>query len=150
MKYGFWAAIAAIFVCVLGVIGCTPSPVSSPNGGNSLSGPVLIEENQVGKPIIVQTGQTLEIRLKGNATTGYEWVETSMDTFSESPCVLERSSSTYQPDQPDKDRVGSGGTYIKNFKAVGKGKARITMQYLRPWEGQTAETKKLTFDISVN
>ena len=148
MKYGFLAAIVLI-LGNFGISGCTPEAVSSSNNGKSLSEPVVIDESNAGKVVIAHAGQIVEIRLKGNATTGYEWVETSMDTFSESPRVLERVASTYQPDKAGKNVVGSGGTSIKQFKAVGKGRARVTMQYLRTWEGQASAAKTLSFDITV-
>ena len=147
MKYWFFAVTAILMSGFFGIVGCEPE--AAPANAKVLTGPVIIDESQAGKVVTASVGQIVEIRLKGNATTGYQWVVASMDTFSVSPSVLEQAGTTYQPDQTDKNIVGSGGTSISKFKAVGKGRAKVTMQYLRSWEGQASAAKKLSFDITV-
>lgn len=150
MKYGLFTAFAVVITGCLGVIGCEPEPVSGNNGAKMPeTGPVIITEDLAGKTSKARVGQTVEIHLKGNPTTGYEWKMISMETFSQSPCVLESLGIAYAPEKSEKPRVGSGGTYIAKFKAAGKGRARVTMQYLRPWEGQESPAKSLSFDITV-
>lgn len=149
MKYGFLAVITAIFAASLGITGCTPEAGTATKNAEAPSTPVIIGEDQAWKVTSVRCGQTVEIRLSANATTGYQWAETSMNTFSNAPVVLERAGTTYLPDKSDKNAVGVGGTYVSKFKAVGKGKVKLTLQYLRPWEGQSSAVKTLSFEITV-
>jgi len=72
-------------------------------------------------------GDTLEIVLKGNPTTGYMWEVASVDTT-----VL---SQVCEPEfRPKSDARGSGGKIIMRFKAVSVGHTLLKLIYHRPFE----------------
>lgn len=75
----------------------------------------------------VKMGESFEIKLAGNPSTGYLW---ALARLPESFFLLNES---YVPDQPIK--VGSGGTYHFTFVAM---KPKIEGDFLffmlRPWE----------------
>ena len=81
----------------------------------------------------VGLGSFVEIRLEGNATTGYLWSPDAAKTSN--PGVL-------GPDGPAEGRyvpaspgcTGSGGSYIIRFVAVNTGEALLSLAYARPWE----------------
>jgi inhibitor of cysteine peptidase len=76
----------------------------------------------------VQTGQTFTITLPANPTTGYQWkLAKELDTR-----VLNEEGHEYQPEKPG--RIGSGGREVWRFRALGTGRAAISMQYVRSWE----------------
>ncbi len=147
MKHWRWVILAAGTECFC-MIGCSEELESHANQF-SLN-PVIINESQAGKSVSVHPGQSVEIKLAANATTGYQWMETSFNTFSSSPAVLERIGSEYHPSQAGNVAVGTGGTYLSKFKAVEKGRVKITLKYIRPWESQTPAAKTLSFEIIVD
>ena len=95
------------------------------------------------KPIEVVVGQKFYITLEANPTTGYKWqLATPMDQR-----VVKFMTSEYIAVEPR--RIGSGGDEIWTFKAVGAGSAKITLQYVRPWEESISPVKTSTFEIKV-
>ena len=77
--------------------------------------------------IDIVVGDTLEIVLKGNPTTGYMWEVASVDTT-----VL---SQVCEPEfRPKSDARGSGGKIIMRFKAVSVGHTLLKLIYHRPFE----------------
>ena len=81
-----------------------------------------------GNPDIwVKVGESFDIKLAGNPTTGYIWALTRL------PENFYLLSENYVPDQPI--LIGSGGTYHFTFVAM---KPKIPGDFLfymlRPWE----------------
>jgi len=90
--------------------------------------PVVLDETKW--EATVDIGTPVEIRLKGNATTGFSWSVAKIEGDS----VKQQGKIHYVPDKGPKGMVGSGGTAIATFKAVKAGKSIITLEYRRPWE----------------
>jgi inhibitor of cysteine peptidase len=75
----------------------------------------------------VNAGESFEIKLTENPTTGYIW---ALAQLPESFYLL---SDSYQPDQPIK--IGSGGTHRFYFVAMKpKIEGNFIFYQLRPWE----------------
>jgi len=91
--------------------------------------------------IDVKSGSYFLIELASNPTTGYSW---SLKGFSR-PGVVEALGSGYAP--PTSGRMGAGGTYVGQFKAIRPGTTRLTLAYARPFEPGSATTQ--TFEITV-
>lgn len=80
-----------------------------------------------GEPIEVQVGQKFTIRMESNPTTGYGWqLSDSLDN----EIIL--VTNTFIP--PDSQLCGAGGHEVWTFKAMHAGRAKISMEYVRPWE----------------
>ncbi len=113
-------ALVSIAVLVLAVSACASGPVPSPT--------LVLDESGNGGMFAVGLGSFVEIRLEGNATTGYLW---SPD-----------AAKTSKPDGPAEGRYdptspgcsGTGGSYIIRFVAVNPGEALLSLAYARPWE----------------
>ena len=88
-------------------------------------------------------GQIGTLELLGNPTTGYAWQCESSD-----PSVLVPVGSTYTA-SPSDGRVGTGGTYRFDFKALKAGDATITCRYYRSWEGQETALRTATYRVTV-
>jgi len=89
-------------------------------------------------------GQTHEISLESNASTGFTWLAHYDDKILE--LVEERyeqpSASSGQP------ALGAAGAQIFVFKALAKGEITVTFEYMRPWESLPPEkTQEYTFSI---
>ncbi|MFH1725215.1 MAG: protease inhibitor I42 family protein [Elusimicrobiota bacterium] len=73
-------------------------------------------------------GERFSVSLESNPTTGYGWrLARPLDGT-----VLELVDSGYE--DPPPGLVGRGGREIWTFKAVGRGRATIELEYTRPWE----------------
>ena len=104
------------------------------------SGPVSLTAADAGKTIELKIGQTLQVSLAGNKTTGYNWVLAPMD-----PALLEQVGD---PDyKPDSSKLGSPGVLTLKFKAATAGQAVLHLDYKRSWEKAAAPDR--TFEVNV-
>jgi predicted secreted protein len=71
--------------------------------------------------------------MKGNATTGYDWVVVSM------PEGLKLVKDWYQSDSADEHIVGAGGTHYFTFSGE-KGTYDVVLDYQRSWVGSEGNT----------
>lgn len=87
----------------------------------------LIVENDNGSLVEIRRGESLQIALAENATTGYRWEIARYDE----DCIEALSSdSSY----PDSGAVGSGGRAIFTFRGSRAGRGEIVLKHRRPWE----------------
>ncbi|RIE07392.1 protease inhibitor I42 family protein [Candidatus Cryosericum odellii] len=89
------------------------------------------------------TGKTFTIALDANATSGYNWTQTTKNTN-----VVEYVDIAYVAVAPGAQVVGGSGTVTFTFKAVGKGTTTISFAYARPWESvPPAQTRTITVTV---
>ena len=82
----------------------------------------------------MQVGDILEISLKGNPTTGYEWKLASANE-----AMLKQVG---KPGFKSKTGlIGSGGTVTMRFEAVGAGETPLKLIYHRPFEKDAPPAK---------
>lgn len=105
-----------------------------------VTGPTQLTEKDAGRTVEMKAGDTLQVTLEGNPTTGYDWERASGDE-----AVLEQlGASTYKADS---DLIGSGGQVTLRFEAVAAGQTTLQLVYHRPWE--TDEPPAETFEVTV-
>ncbi len=96
-------------------------------GGNLIK----LYEVDNGKTIPCSTGDTIEIRLPGNPSTGYTWQTGRMANDE----ILVLTEKTFeQVEAPGRNLVGVPGTYIFRYEVTGRGSEGIQLHYLRTWE----------------
>lgn len=83
------------------------------------------------------------IELPSNRTTGYQWQLTKPVDQD----VVKLVTSSYEPSKSG--RLGAGGTERWTFRAVGKGKTAIALEYRRPWEKTRPALQTRTVSITV-
>ena len=88
---------------------------------------VQLSVDDAGSQVQLTTGQTLEVSLEGNPTTGYGWEVAEVDET-----ILRKLEQ--QDFQPESDLVGAPGIQTLRFEAVGKGQTTLKLVYRRPWE----------------
>ncbi len=98
-----------------------------------------IDEHDAGRDTGLAVGDTLELCLSENPTTGYRWYM----EWSGEP-VSTALDDTYEPSA---DRPGSGGRHCWRFQAVRTGRATLTARSHRHWE--QGESQTLTFAVRV-
>jgi predicted secreted protein len=91
----------------------------------------------------VSTGSVLIVRLASNATTGYQWRGGKPD----SACLKPVGKPTYEP--PNTQMPGAGGTQVFAYSAVKPGRARLSFEYVRPWEKKPVKTYSVSVVIDV-
>jgi inhibitor of cysteine peptidase len=106
----------------------TPSTLSEPTDHTQL--------------ITVKAGETFELVVPSNPSTGYHW-----DTLPELDVnVVEFVGQDYIPEQPIKP--GSGGVDVWTFRAVNAGETTIALGYYPP-DIDTDPEETVTFSIRV-
>ncbi len=97
-----------------------------------------------GSEVTLKVGDTFEISLAGNPTTGYQWM---LMTNTE-PVLDHADDPEYVPDEVDKGVVGSGGTCTFTFEALEEGQVDLELGYMRVWESvPPIETYTLTVSV---
>lgn len=94
-------------------------------------------------PITARVGDQFTLTLPSSPGTGYSWQMLNQPDAK----VLKKTDSGYN--EPEKPMPGKPGTETWSFKAVGKGKQRIEMVYLRPWEKGVTPERKQVFEVNV-
>jgi inhibitor of cysteine peptidase len=139
------AAIAGI-VAALAVAGCSDKQGPQPSPTNSME--VTIDEltNQkfVTRDVTLAVGDTLELTLGSNGSTGYLW---SSDAQIADPAVIRQTSHGIVPSTSE--LPGAPGTEIWTFKALKSGATTIAMDYSRPWEGGEKGTWTFKANVTV-
>jgi inhibitor of cysteine peptidase len=101
-----------------------------------------LDESDNGGTVTLQVGDTVEVVLKGNPTTGFGWMA---DITEEDAGIIQQvGEPTYVSDS---DLIGSGGTYTFTFKALKAGEAVLKLVYRRSWE---TDPPIQTFSVTVN
>ena len=96
-----------------------------------------------GTTVTLHVGDTLEIQLDGNPTTGYGW-EIIPD---ESGVLTVTGDPTYTADS---ELIGSGGTYLFSLTADEAGEADVNLVYSRSWEADVAPASSFTLHVVVH
>ena len=94
----------------------------------------------------VKAGDTFNIQLRSNPTTGYRWQ--LVEPFDKTR--LEKVSNHYQADANPNRMVGVGGTETWTFKALKSGHAEIQLHYIRSWEAQDPSAQVAKYQIKID
>ncbi|HPC36538.1 MAG TPA: protease inhibitor I42 family protein [Candidatus Marinimicrobia bacterium] len=105
---------------------------------------IKISESDTGTKLEMKKGDSLEIVLKANPTTGYRWEVASIDTS-----ILKNTGIEYQADKVPSGVVGSGGKTTMRFIAIKEGETFLQLIYRRPFEKDVPPVKKFELNIVV-
>jgi inhibitor of cysteine peptidase len=128
------------------VLGCatfsttpTPTPPLLPTGETPNPLPEPTDPTQL---IVVSPGQTFDIVLPSNPSTGYRWdLVRELDAN-----LLQRVEQTYIAEQPV--LPGSGGVDVWTFSAIATGETTIELGYYPP-SGDAQPQETVIFSIRV-
>ncbi|MCX7115915.1 MAG: protease inhibitor I42 family protein [Gammaproteobacteria bacterium] len=96
--------------------------------------------------IVAPDATTFEVRLPGNATTGFQW---SVLTYDKT--LLKLNGQTYQAKKTG--LMGSGGEAVFSFTCLKKTRPQSTdvvFSYRRPWEKQAVKSTKVVVVFQKN
>ena len=110
---------------------------------------VSIEEfnnNQhISQMLDVQAGETFEVKLGSNPTTGFQWSEEAQ--ISDTAITIQEGHEFIGPESEPPPPPGTPGQEVWTFKALKKGSSTIYLEYSRPWEG--GEKREWTCTVNV-
>ena len=105
-------------------------------------GKVRLNINDAGRQIELKRGQSFDISLESNPTTGFSWEIAELDEKIVAPSAEAEFT-------PQAERIGAGGVQVFHFRAVGAGQTSLTLVYRRSWEKGVAPQRSYTLDILV-
>ena len=123
--------IIILIVSLLSACGTSASPEKSIR---------QITEADAGRPVELHVGDTLEITLPANPTTGFQWEVSELDSAILRPV----GEQTFEPSS---NAVGSGGQVTLRFEAVGVGQTELKLILHRLFEKDVPPTQ--TFQATV-
>ncbi|WP_169746901.1 protease inhibitor I42 family protein [Edaphobacter aggregans] len=103
---------------------------------------ITVTEQNDGGQVRAQVGDTLELHLAENATTGYRWEPDNLDTHL---FELEEATANYPSGV-----VGSGGDAQFRIKVLAAGSATLRLKYWRRWEGESGVLKRFSVKIDAS
>ena len=101
---------------------------SASNGAAKVTTTTLTQKDN-GSTVAIEIGGIVNVTLPGNITTGYSWAVDRIDAS-----IIKPVGDHYIPSQTGQVRVGSGGEFTFDFKALKAGDTKIRLIYARPWE----------------
>ena len=105
----------------------------------------LLNQNAVTREVTLSVGDTLQVSLGSNPSTGFQW-ESDMRISDET--VLAQTG--HEVIAPSNGRPGAAGNAVWVLQAVGPGTATVSTRYSRPWEGGEQGTWTFTAAVTVN
>ena len=105
-----------------------------------VSGANVFTEDNNGSTVQLATGDTFQVKLNENPTTGYQWTLETTDG-------LEIMNDNFLP--PATGLVGAGGIHEWDIKATASGTQQVTGVYSRSWETLTDSEQRFVLTVEV-
>jgi inhibitor of cysteine peptidase len=131
----------AALLCVLAAVSLMVSACSMVPGGGPSASAVKVGPEASGTRVPLTAGQTLEVALPGNPTTGFDWALSGT-----LPSQLASVGVSYESTAPA-GMVGAGGVRAFIYRAAAAGTGTLNLVYARPWE--TGVAPESTFTVTV-
>ncbi len=91
------------------------------------------DNHHVNQMLEVQAGETFEVKLCSNPTTGFQWSEEAQ--ISDTAVLEQEDHEFIGPEGEPPPPPGTPGQEVWIFTALKKGSSTIYLEYSRPWEG---------------
>ncbi len=89
--------------------------------------------HNINQMLEVQVGETFEVKLCSNSSTGFQWSEEAQIS---DPAVLQQEDhKLIGPESEPPPLPGTPGQEVWAFKTLKKGSSTIYLEHSRPWEG---------------
>lgn len=127
---------AALWLCpvtFLLLVFCAPSASAAAK---------MVTDADKGATVQLKTGDVLELRLKSNPTTGYEWSVEPKST----PLLKLTGQSQTGATQPG---VGRPIFQIFKFQATGRGSGVLLLHYVRSWEKPDPNEEQFDLHLTI-
>lgn len=98
-----------------------------------------LEKTQHGSEVRIPVGESLELHLPENPTTGYSWHLQGNENS-----ALQVQETTFQRSS---ERLGAGGLRTWRLQATRAGTVELELAYRRPWEDRPVDTFRITVHV---
>lgn len=139
-----WHRAAAGAIVLVLLLALAASAVSACGSASAAQGPLKLAQSDNGKTFTVKAGETIQVVLPGNITTGFSWAAALTDK--DASVLVQDGDAAYAEESTDAQVVGGGGTFTFNFKAEAAGQATLKLVYSQPWEKVAPEQ---TFEVQI-
>jgi inhibitor of cysteine peptidase len=140
----------SILGAVLLILLSLPSSYSGTEPMDPPKAMLRITETDNGRTLNVHIGDSIQITLPENASTGYRW---DIDGYTLDQLEKISKESNYPKSNPKSNQleavIGSGGTMSFIFQAKSAGKASIGLKYWRAWEGDASIVKRFHLRLNI-
>jgi inhibitor of cysteine peptidase len=145
LKAGYVVALLSALVLVIGCASSDGVDVEQSGEARDMPDMVVLSEADSGSQVKLSPGQTLEVTLESNPTTGYGWEVSEVDG-----AVLAQvgEAEFQQASTEGKELVGVGGTETFRFNAA-NGETTLSLVYRRSWEKGVEPAKTFVVQIVV-
>jgi inhibitor of cysteine peptidase len=106
---------------------------------------IKVDNSFDGREVTLRVGETLEVSLSENASTGYSWTIPPDLKLKLTPALREREETVDGPSGPP----GKSGVRHLYFEAVAAGTAELEIHYRRSWEGEKEPTRRFRLHVLV-
>jgi inhibitor of cysteine peptidase len=93
------------------------------------------------RTVDVRLGDTVQVTLRENATTGYRW---AIDRYDEEFIEFLKSEPHYA-----QNTIGAGGTVAFTFQGRKAGTGEVVLKNWRHWEGDSSVASRFRFRLNV-
>jgi C1A family cysteine protease/predicted secreted protein len=133
-----WTAVICLIVVLLVSLGGMTSAASPP----ASAGPqeIRVTERDNGRAVDLN-GEVLVLNLESNPSSGYGWQVQGP----KSGLLRQLDATDWLPHTQGK--LGGPGTQVLRFAATGKGRATLTLVYVRPWETAAAPARSYSLEV---
>lgn len=139
----FWVILGVLLVALWG---CSVSPTVSPTTDMtqkvSMSEMTLTQVDN-GRTIDIRVGDRLDVNLRENPTTGFQWV---IDQNNDE--VLRVEGAEYI--SPTTSPIGGAGQRTFTFIGQQSGTAELRLKLWREWQGESSVVERFTVTIQVH
>ncbi len=139
-----WHRAAAGAIVLILLLALAANLASGCASANAAGGPLKLAQSDSGKAFTIKVGDTIQVILPGNMTTGFAWVAALDDKAS--ALLVQDGEPVYAEQSTDAQVVGAGGTFTFTFKAEAAGQATLKLVYERSWENVAPEQ---TFEAQI-
>jgi inhibitor of cysteine peptidase len=101
----------------------------------------MYSERDAGAQVALHCGESFEVRLPENPTTGYQWRLSEVDV-----AKLEVIRDEFHA--PTSPATGASGQHVWVFLAQASGASVLRITYLRRWQS-ASPAKTFTLDVSI-
>jgi inhibitor of cysteine peptidase len=119
----------------------SPIAVSRAEAEKASKTMLSLVETDNGRTIDVRLGETVQVTLPENATTGYRW---AIDRYDEDAIEALSTEARYAA-----KAVGSGGEVTFSFRGKTIGTGEIALKNWRQWEGDSSVISRFRLRLNV-